>query len=184
MTIKRKRPISPSNVRQHMETGPIVLLTSADDKGPHIMTMGWHMMLGFDPALIGCYIWEENESYKVIRRTRECVINIPTEDLLDKAVGVGNSHSSEVDKFETFGLTPRRAKIVKAPLIGECYANFECKLHNDALVRSHGLFIWKVVASHVAPIKNPKTIHYRGEGKFMIAGKERVRRSKLKPQNL
>jgi len=27
------------------------------------MTLGWHMMLGFEPALVGCYIWDENHSF-------------------------------------------------------------------------------------------------------------------------
>ena len=39
----------------------------------NIMTMGWHMMLGFSPALFGYYIWEENHSYQMLRRSKECV---------------------------------------------------------------------------------------------------------------
>jgi flavin reductase (DIM6/NTAB) family NADH-FMN oxidoreductase RutF len=46
-----------------------------------------HMMLGFSPALFGCYIWEENHSYQMLRRSKECVINLPTLDLVDTVVG-------------------------------------------------------------------------------------------------
>jgi flavin reductase (DIM6/NTAB) family NADH-FMN oxidoreductase RutF len=42
------------------------------------MTMGWHMMLGFSPALFDCYIWEENHRYQMLRSSKECVINLPT----------------------------------------------------------------------------------------------------------
>ena len=28
------------------------------------MTMGWHMVMGFEPSLIGCYIWDENHSFE------------------------------------------------------------------------------------------------------------------------
>lgn len=64
--------------RRHLETGPIVLVTSSWRGERNIMTMGWHMMMQFRPALFGCYIWEGNHSHELIRRSRECVINVPT----------------------------------------------------------------------------------------------------------
>ena len=63
------------------------------------MTMGWHMMLGFSPALFGCYIWEENHSYQMLRRSKECVIDLPTLDLVDTVVGIGNCYGADDDKF-------------------------------------------------------------------------------------
>jgi hypothetical protein len=32
--------------------------------------------------------------------------------------------------------------------------------------------------------KFPQTFHYRGDGKFMVSGREIDRRGKFKPQNL
>ena len=43
---------------------------------------------------------------------------------------------------------------VSAPLIQECYANFECRLADTGLIRSYGLFVWDVVKAHVA--RSPK----------------------------
>ena len=94
------------------------------------MTLGWHMMLGFEPALVGCYIWDENHSFSLIRRSKECVINLPTLDLVDTVIGIGNCHGADIDKFQRFGLTSKRATKVAAPLIVECYANFECRLRD------------------------------------------------------
>jgi len=34
---------------------------------------------------------------------------------------------------------------VSAPLIKECYANFECRLTNASLISKYDLFIWEVV---------------------------------------
>jgi flavin reductase (DIM6/NTAB) family NADH-FMN oxidoreductase RutF len=90
-----------------------------------------------------------------------------------------------VDKFAEFGLTPAAGKKVDAPLIGECYANFECRLYDASRINKLSLFVWEVVAAHVATSpKFPETFHYRGEGKFMISGKEIDRRAKFKSQNL
>ena len=105
-----------------------MLISSAHRGEQNIMTLGWHMMLGFEPALVGCFIWDENHSFSLIRRSKECVINIPTFDLIDTVIGVGNTHGGKGDKFEEFGLNPVKASKVDAPLIAECYANFECKL--------------------------------------------------------
>lgn len=61
-----------------------------------------------------------------------------------------------------FGLTPQEAEAVDAPLIEECYANFECKLEDDSQVRGYNFFIWRVVKAHVATSPRlPKTVHYR-----------------------
>ena len=74
---------------------------------------------------------------------------------------------------------------VKAPLIAECYANFECRLHEGRMIRRYGLFIWEVVKAHVAGSpKRPQTIHYRGDGEFMLSGAWLSRRGHFKPDNL
>jgi flavin reductase (DIM6/NTAB) family NADH-FMN oxidoreductase RutF len=81
------------------------------------MTMGWHMVMEFDPSLIGCYIWSENHSLELIRRSKACVINIPNVDLGSKVAGIGNASGRSVDKFAKFDLTPVPAATVDAPLI-------------------------------------------------------------------
>jgi flavin reductase (DIM6/NTAB) family NADH-FMN oxidoreductase RutF len=172
MTRYTKKDYPPVDIRRHLETGPIVLVTSAWKGRTNIMTMGWHMMMEFSPALVGCYIWDQNHSHEMIRRSRQCVINVPTVDLADKVVGIGNSSGASLDKFERFRLTADDASEVKAPLIRECYANFECRLHDSRLIRRYSLFVWEVVKAHVATSpKRPRTMHYRGDGEFMIAGR-------------
>jgi flavin reductase (DIM6/NTAB) family NADH-FMN oxidoreductase RutF len=70
-------------------------------------------------------------------------------------------------------------------LIKECYANFECRLHDGRQIARHGLFIWEVVKAHVATSpKLPVTVHYRGDGEFMVSGRSINLRRKFKPQNL
>lgn len=181
--VKKSYPLD--QIRRHLETGPIVLVSSAWQGQTNIMTMGWHLMMQFSPALFGCYIWDGNHSFEMIRKARECVINIPTVDLVNEVVGIGNSTGEKLDKFKKFGLTPLGAKKVGAPLIKECYANFECVLADARMVARYGFFVWEVVKAHVATApKHPRTLHYRGQGEFMVAGRSMSLRSKFKPQNL
>jgi flavin reductase (DIM6/NTAB) family NADH-FMN oxidoreductase RutF len=107
----------------------------------------------------------------MIKNSKECVINIPTQDMARKVVGIGNCSGSEFDKFKRFKLTAISGSKVHAPLIQECYANFECKLFDAGLVNRYNFFIFEVVKAHVAVSpKYPRTLHYRGDGVFMLSG--------------
>jgi flavin reductase (DIM6/NTAB) family NADH-FMN oxidoreductase RutF len=180
------RDFPVDDVRRYLEPGPIVLVSSAWRNKTNIMTMGWHMVMGFEPSLIGCYIWDQNHSFNMIRKSRECVINIPTVDLAPKVVRIGNSSGRDTDKFAEFELTAVPGMRVKAPLIEECYASFECKLVDRKLIPTYSLFVLEVVKAHVAVSpKYPRTMHYRGDGVFMRSGANTARFRKLfKPQNL
>ena len=135
------------------------------------MTMGWHTVMEFTPSLIGWVIAGGNYSFDLVRKSRECVINLPTTSLTDIVVGVGNTTGAEVDKFEKFGPTSQAATRVKAPLIGECHGNFECRLADDAPVDKDNFFIFEVLKAHVAiSPKHPETPHYTSDGVFMVAG--------------
>lgn len=181
----RKDDFPVSQVRRYLEPGPIVLVSSQWHGKTNIMTLGWHTILEFSPSLVGLMISGGNHSFDMIRSSRECVINLPTTALTDTVVGIGNTTGAEIDKFAEFGLTANEADEVKAPLIGECHANLECRLHDDALVDRYNFFVFEVVKAHVAASpKHPETLHYTGDGVFMMSGKIISRRSLFKPEML
>jgi flavin reductase (DIM6/NTAB) family NADH-FMN oxidoreductase RutF len=175
-----KKDFPTWNVRRFLEPGPIVLVSSAHKDETNIMTMGWHMMMEFSPALVACLISSANYSFDLVRRSRQCVINIPTADIAATVVKIGNSSGRDIDKFSEFGLTPKPGTHVRAPLIDECYANFECQLADAGWVKKYNVFVFEVVKARVAASpKVPKTIHYRGDGEFMISGAETAKYKKL-----
>lgn len=178
----KKLDFPVSQIRRYLEPGPIVMVSSALGDRRNIMTMGWHTVMEFTPSLVGCIIASGNHSFDLIVKSRECVINLPTTSLTDAVVGVGNTTGTEIDKFEKFGLTAQPAARVKAPLIAECHANFECRLVDDALVDKYNFFIFEVVKAHVATSpKHPQTLHYTGDGVFMVSGKIISRRRQFRP---
>ncbi|KYG64391.1 flavin reductase [Bdellovibrio bacteriovorus] len=180
-----KKDFPVSKIRRFLEPGPIVLVSSFYKGETDIMTMGWHTVLEFSPSLIGCMITNANHSFELIRKSKECVINIPEVALLDKAVKIGNCSGENVDKFEEFNLTAKKASIVKAPLIEECFANLECRLYDAKLVQKYNFFIFEVVKAHVAKsAKYPKTFHYTGDGVFTLSGRNVTRRKLFKPEYL
>ena len=168
----RKRDFPVSEIRRFLEPGPVVLVSSAWKGKRNIMTMGWHTVMEFTPSLIGCIISDQNHSFEMIKKSKECVINIPTQEMAKKVVGIGNCSGSEIDKFKKFKLTAISAAKVGAPLIQECYASFECKIFDATLVTRYNFFIFEVLKAHVAiSPKYPRTLHFRGDGVFMLSGR-------------
>ena len=103
MKVFKKKDFPVSMIRRFLEPGPIVLVSSAWKGRTNIMTMGWHTVMEFEPSLIGCYITPGNHSFEMIRGSRECVINIPTDMLIRQVVGIGNCSGADTDKFDTSG---------------------------------------------------------------------------------
>jgi len=51
-----KKEFPLAKVYQLLEPGPVVMVTTARNGTSNIMTMSWHMMIDFEPPIIGCVI--------------------------------------------------------------------------------------------------------------------------------
>ncbi len=160
-----------------IEPGPVVLVTTHDGKKDNVMTISWTLVLDFTPRLaITTGAW--NHSYAALRKRRECVIAIPTVDLLDKVVGVGTCSGADTDKFARFGLTAVPGRVVNAPLIRECLAHIECKVVD--IVRRHDIVVLEGVAAWIDPArKERRTVHAVGDGTFIVDGRRLDRRKMM-----
>ena len=160
-----------------MEPGPVVLVTTRDGRKNNVMTISWTMVLDFTPVF-AITTGEWNYSFAALRKTRECVIAIPTVDLLDRVVGIGTCSGADTDKFARFGLTAVPGKAVKAPLIEECLANIECRVVD--LVRKHNIVVLEAVAAHIdATRKERRMLHAVGDGTFIVDGRRLDRRKMM-----
>jgi len=169
-----------------LEPGPVVMLTTAANGRPNVMTQSWHMMVDFEPPIVACVVSNRNFTFDILRKTKECAINIPTVEIAKQTVGCGNVSGRSVDKFKKFRLTPMPASRIAAPLIDECYANLECKVIDERWADEYNLFILEVLKAWVdkawidSSRKHPRTIHHLGWGRFMVAGKTIKLPSKMK----
>jgi len=160
-----------------LESGPVVLVTTHDGRKNNIMTISWTMVLDFTP-MFAITTGEWNHSFAALRRNRECVIAIPTVDLLDRVVGIGTCSGADTDKFAKFGLTPVAGRLVKAPLIKQCLANIECKVVD--IVKRHNIVVLQGVAAYVDPTrKERRTVHAVGDGRFIADGRTLDRRKMM-----
>ena len=153
-----------------IESGPVVLVTTHDGKKDNIMTISWTMVMDFTPLFaITTGAW--NHSFAALRKNRECVIAIPTVDLLDKVVGIGMCSGADTDKFAQFKLTSVPAKLVRPPLIKECLANIECKVID--IVKKHNIVVLEGVAAYLdGTRKEKRVVHAAGDGTFIVDGRK------------
>ncbi len=143
----------------------------------------WTLVVDFSPVFaITTGPW--NYSFAALQKYRECVIAIPTVDLLDKAVGIGMCSGTDTDKFSTFGLTPMAAKHVRPPLIKECLVNIECKVIHR--VSKYNILVLDAFAAYVDSSREERRmLHAVGDGTFVADGlkmdRRRMMASKIPP---
>jgi flavin reductase (DIM6/NTAB) family NADH-FMN oxidoreductase RutF len=151
-----------------LEPGPVVLVTTHDKGRDNIMTITWHMVVDFTPQ-IALTTGPWNYSFHALMHTKECVLAIPTVDLAEKVVGIGDCSGRDTDKFKTFGLTPLPAADVKAPLIAECLACLECRVTD--YWEPHGIILLEGLRAWTDPErKERRTFHANGDGTFVVDG--------------
>jgi flavin reductase (DIM6/NTAB) family NADH-FMN oxidoreductase RutF len=161
-----------------MEPGPVVLVTTNDGRKNNVMTISWTMVVDFTP-LFAITTGPWNHSYAALRKSGECVIAIPTVDLIDVVVGVGTCSGADSDKFIKFGLTPVKGRHVRSPLIKECLANIECRVID--IVRRHNIVVLEGVAAYFdRSRKEKRTLHAIGDGTFIVDGRRLNRRKMMR----
>ncbi|MBV8273243.1 MAG: flavin reductase family protein [Cupriavidus sp.] len=164
-----------------MESGPVVLVTTHDGKKNNIMTISWTMVTDFSP-MFAITTGKWNHSFAALRKNRECVIAIPTVDLLDKVIGIGTCTGADVDKFSKFKLTPVQAELVSAPLIKECLANIECKVID--IVKKHNIVVLQGISAYIDTARKEKrVVHAIGDGTFIVDGRK-IDRKKMMASKL
>jgi len=150
MYAKEKVNVAASSAFRLLHPMHTVLVSCIGKRGkPDIITLAWAMPASIKPPLLAVSISPRRHSHSLIQETKEFVVNIPTIDLLDQTEFCGTASGREHDKFKETGLTPETGEKVKPPLIRECVANLECKLHSQFDAGAHTIFVGEIVDAHV-----------------------------------
>jgi flavin reductase (DIM6/NTAB) family NADH-FMN oxidoreductase RutF len=160
-----------------IEPGPVVLVTTRDGERDNAMTISWTTVVDFTPVFaITTGAW--NHSYAALVKNRECVIAIPTVDMLDTVVGIGTCSGADTDKFVRFALNTAPASQVSAPLISDCIANIECRVID--IVERHGLVVLEGLVGWLDQDREERrTLHAVGDGTFIADGPRLDRRAMM-----
>ncbi len=123
-----------------------VLVTVNDqNKKTNTLTIAWHTPISKKPPLYGISVGPNRYSHNLIKNSKEFAINFAPYSIADKVNFCGTCSGRNVDKFKESGLTLIDAKKIKTKLIKECFAHFECKVHDEIKIGDHTFFIGEIV---------------------------------------
>jgi len=151
-----------------IEQGPVLLVATKNGRRNNVMTITWSTVLDF-AGNFAIVTGSWNHSYEALVKNRECVVAIPPATMLETAVDIGMCSGADTDKFRRFVLTAIKSREIKAPLIGECLANIECRVTD--IIEKHGIFVLSAVKAWTNPaISDRRIAHAVGDGTFVIDG--------------
>ncbi len=111
----------------------------------NIITVSWLGTICSDPAMCYISVRPNRHSYEILKKNGEFVINLTNEDLAKATDWCGVKSGKEFNKFNEMGLSPQKATVVNAPIIGESPLSIECKVKDIIPLGSHDMFIAEVV---------------------------------------
>ena len=164
---KKKTPVNDlSNFWKILAPRLTVLVTTMDQHGrADVSPFSFVTPVSFDPPLVALSIGINKHSYWAITRKREFVINIPTENLLEKVWTAGEKWHPEISKIQRAGLQTEKSEKVGPPRLTECAASLECYVEDAKKYGDHVLIIGRVVAIKT----NPEYVDEHGRLKADIA---------------
>ena len=130
---------------------PAVMVSCADKEGNHnIITVAWTGTVCTNPAMAYISVRPERHSYRMIRESKEFVINLTTEKLAYATDWCGVRSGRDFDKFKEMKLNAGKAETLEyAPIIEECPVNIECRVVEVKELGSHHMFLAEVKAVRV-----------------------------------
>ncbi|MBD5132557.1 MAG: hypothetical protein HDT28_08250 [Clostridiales bacterium] len=67
-------------------------------------------------------------SYEIVTQTKSFALNVPARDMRNEIAQCDVISGFKVNKFETLGLHPKRARTIDAYVLGECGLIIECNV--------------------------------------------------------
>lgn len=146
---KEKVDVGTSSAYRLLHPMHTVLVSCVGRAGkPNIITLAWAMPASINPPLVAIGVVPRRYSYSLIKETKEFVVNIPTMEILRETLFCGRKSGRYCDKFKEADLTPLPAKKVKPPIIKECVAHLECRLHRQFKTGDHTIFVGEVIEAY------------------------------------
>jgi flavin reductase (DIM6/NTAB) family NADH-FMN oxidoreductase RutF len=115
----------------------------------NIISIGMYGFFSGKPTLVGIGLAPSRYSYELIRKSKEYVVNVVDEKLIEAVKICGEQSGREVDKFALAKLTAEKASKINAPLIRESPVSIECRVIKEVETGDHVWFIAEVLATHV-----------------------------------
>lgn len=165
------------------QPSPVILVsTISKDNKENVAPFAMFMNCSTKPDnMLAIAISPKTDTYANIKETKQFVIGIPKDNMLDKLYKAGEKVDSNISEFKYADLTSYDSKELKCKRIGECIVNIDCIFENEMETGNHHIIVGKVIdcdidedkySENKITLRNniPNIYHVTGN-KFMINGK-------------
>ena len=133
---------------------PIAFVSTVSAAGaPNLAPFSYFNAVSSDPPLVAIAISDRaddpKDTLRNIRETREFVVNIVSEPLLDAMVSTAGEWPRSTSEFEPSGLTPAPSERVRAPYVAESPLQLECTLYQELALGNSFLVVGEVILARV-----------------------------------
>lgn len=144
-----KREVTFGQVHRLLAGRPTCLLTTRYKGKVNVMTVAWVCPASLEPPLVTIAIHPSRYTHDMLKRSQECVLNIPGRALLEQVWKCGQLSGEDADKINLLGLTLDSGHRVEVPWIAECLAHIECAVSDLFAPGDHTLFVAEVAGAWV-----------------------------------
>lgn len=137
---------------------PVAWISTVGADGTrNLAPFSYFMGVGADPPMLAVSInahrGQRKDTLRNIEETGEFVVNIASEELLERMVATSGEYPYQLDEFEWTGLHAAPCDFVKAPRVDEAPISMECRLVTVVTLgnppNTTGLVVGEVLAWHV-----------------------------------
>lgn len=125
---------------------PVVLVTSINSSNKiNIFTVGWISTVCTKEPIIAMGVRPERLSHEYIKESGECVINLPTVNMVKIVDYCGVVSGKKEDKIKHFNLKLNKGIHVSTPSLEISPIALECKVKSITPLGTHDLFLLEVL---------------------------------------
>ncbi len=145
----RKEEIPALEALGLLEASPLVLVTTEVRDRPNVAPCSWIMPAGPDPPTVLLSLGPESLTRRNIEDRGEFILNVPGAGLARETAWCGSVSGREIHKIRVCGLRVEPGGKVKAPILTDCIAHFEC-LARDSQATAGQILVTAEIALAVA----------------------------------
>lgn len=133
---------------------PIAFVSTMSGAGlPNLAPFSYFNAIASEPPLLGIAIGDRaddpKDTLRNIRETREFVVNVVSEPLLDAMVRTAGEWPRDVSEFGLAGLTAATSDRVMPPYVAESPLQLECRLYREVALGNSFLVVGEVLLARV-----------------------------------
>ncbi len=129
---------------------PAVLVSCGTMEKPTALTIAWTGITCSDPPKTYVSVRRERNSYEIIKRSGEFVINMMPSSFVRQVDYCGIKSGKNEDKLTKMKLVPQASGVISAPQIAQSPISMECRVTDIIPLGSHDMFMADILAVNIA----------------------------------